>query len=1407
MSKVLKHILKLYKQAQVDKKAGEKESFIDDYPIGTELKLKDGRECIVKGKTYGSGGVVTDEYITVIFPAEDDHEEDIAREDIEQVITFASKKTKLTKKAATIEQQINDKKYSIDTENYDANKLLEMVDEIVYDYDVISKALDMANNQKEDEFAVYTLSPDKSKIVNMKYIKKDDVYNYKPNQNEYALVGVRDTGFIDTDYQLQPMIMVVRSWNESRKFYSSKKKNVVKKAWTDAEKKQVGAIEENKDKYKIYQTMGGEIIVTNHKLNDKYALMDSANTIEEIEDKIATDWEDHANAVLWDSALKGEVWFMEEAEEGETGIVDMSSDYAEETKEAAKRDYTAQLNQVKDIMKEYGYGLTDNGFIYLLNKEEPKDEGFQVKFKGDRLRVELDGKLRYSGYGPQAIEDFLVGAFYAKKQSSKANAMRKRAFKKLALKRAMHKTAGEFEEMMKLKSTDPKLIKYLAKEFGVEESTVSQYTDVSENAEELYNILDEQANKYGYEWDKFEYDEYGDRIDENDFRGDTDDLEKAVEYLKNNIDKSMFKFEYVGEYEDNYLTFSVNEKLIPTEPTEKPIVYVTNDTKNYDISFFVQSQQSKERYEAKGIQSNDDSLTILIRRTSDEILNEIVNYVNVVLPKKVAEQNTKQSSKTNKLQKKATKTLEEVAGLIDTILDDFDHYGYSDTLEVDEFSGYERILADLQKDEKKVIEETLNYIAEDDSDEPFTSKELDELKAYYNSKFGKVAVKTAEKKQEKVFGKYKIVYYFNPNKFGGNIFIKNLKDGKYLASYYEDTFMYAAKEGNPIRAYTVPATQNDTPENTLSPEQVREIAEWIQSISKKSFKINKLQKKAGWKVLTPKDLTEEVKDEFLKDSIKEYAGHVKKEDFYFVKGIKEKEDDQFSYEWEEGMFGEWGKNVQGEVWYSLTDLGDDWDYIYLIKEDKLYKMPNREKLIDFGVVSTKTSATKKKAVLQVSENGMGYVLPNGQVVYPGDEAYVKSELKGDKELLEKTKAKIIRLEKAVEEIKKEYPNVDLSKYPDSALFKLDRELKLKETLELCIETEEDILNAFKENKLPRQTTKKQADNGQKKLINAWYYHKIGDKYVREKIADRQSVYLKYPENEEDRYTLIDDVKDKLKSYARWYFKPEKGSKLGDKIVITDYSTDKDLGEIEYNENYISAKKHKTLNKQATIKHENGVYNVYSESGKCLGKGYKTKEEAEKRLKQVEYFKNKKSSLRRKAFLIQVSKEMVKDAMDIWQSQLSLYDKKYNTDEEIGKAEIEQKDKEYNFYVKWDYQYGNFMNRHNDTFYKLYKNQISIDEAVERINALEKQMDEYNSKRASNKKSLKSIVISKMAEKKDIEQIIDLLEKKYEDTLFSAWDNGEGDLKDAINEILLSEKIEINDKQIDEIEDYFSVYFM
>lgn len=41
-----------------------------------------------------------------------------------------------------------------------------------------------------------------------------------------------------------------------------------------------------------------------------------------------------------------------------------------------------------------------------------------------------------------------------------------------------------------------------------------------------------------------------------------------------------------------------------------------------------------------------------------------------------------------------------------------------------------------------------------------------------------------------------------------------------------------------------------------------------------------------------------------------------------------------------------------------------------------------------------------------------------------------------------------------------------------------------------------------------------------------------------------------------------------------------------------------------------------------IKKSGSTYKVVSKSGKNLGKGYKTKQQAVKRLRQVEYFKHK-----------------------------------------------------------------------------------------------------------------------------------------------------------------------------------------
>ena len=77
--------------------------------------------------------------------------------------------------------------------------------------------------------------------------------------------------------------------------------------------------------------------------------------------------------------------------------------------------------------------------------------------------------------------------------------------------------------------------------------------------------------------------------------------------------------------------------------------------------------------------------------------------------------------------------MEDVAGLIDDILSDYDWYDYADQLEVGEKSHYENILADLQKDEKGTIEALFNRVSE--NDEEYSSPKIEQLKEYYNNKF------------------------------------------------------------------------------------------------------------------------------------------------------------------------------------------------------------------------------------------------------------------------------------------------------------------------------------------------------------------------------------------------------------------------------------------------------------------------------------------------------------------------------------------------------------------------------------------------------------------------------------------------------------------------------------------------
>lgn len=534
-----------------------------------------------------------------------------------------------------------------------------------------------------------------------------------------------------------------------------------------------------------------------------------------------------------------------------------------EEKESAKKDYTEQYAKVKEIMKEYGYGLSDGGYIYLISKEQPKDEGFQVKFKGDRLRVELDGKLKYSGYGPEAIEDFLKGMFYAKKLSSKNTKLTKKA----------DYTKEEIEMINKEKEKQ------------------------IECGEMIWKAKDAL---------------YGNKIEE---------CKEVVKQMPENC-KLNFVVNVKREGEDKYYKKEINEifKVIPQS----------------------------------------------LINEADEILKENPNTLYVSEWYRKSSKNSIKAEKNNNL---------------------------------------------------------------------------------FNSKY-KTKIEIVDKKYNEIQTK-----------------IKELNDKLQKTNDFEESEKI-------LKEIETLAQQRDK----IGEEQNQLYAEWYKEKTKQEKQSSKAKAVA--------------KQAENKEIVVTYEGTDGKE--YIIKAPN-------------GLF--FNEYVDTDTQHARG--AGPFETLEKAKEMFKKHRPSAKEVV----------ATKKKAVLQESENGLGYVLPNGSVVYPGDEEYLQSELKGDKELLEKTKSEIERLEKGMEEIKKEYPEIDLSKYPDSILFKLDRELKLKEAIELSIETIEDILNAFKNKKMGKQATKK----------------------------------------------------------------------------------------------------------QATIKHENGVYNVYSESGKCLGKGYKTKEEAEKRLKQVEYFKNKKAN--------------------------------------------------------------------------------------------------------------------------------------------------------------------------------------
>lgn len=187
----------------------------------------------------------------------------------------------------------------------------------------------------------------------------------------------------------------------------------------------------------------------------------------------------------------------------------------------------------------------------------------------------------------------------------------------------------------------------------------------------------------------------------------------------------------------NFDTISEEDIAKYTDFLAQPMLLIETDKEDINKVIIEQVEYPFQR-----VTINKDNVCIFDEVKDGQVIVEDVDGDEMItdfvaLPVVAKQCKIKSIHKAAKISKKkaSVNSQEELAVLIDTILDDFDHYDYADQLEVGEHSLYENILADLQKDEKKVIEETLNFIAEDDSDEPFTSKELAELKEYYNKKY------------------------------------------------------------------------------------------------------------------------------------------------------------------------------------------------------------------------------------------------------------------------------------------------------------------------------------------------------------------------------------------------------------------------------------------------------------------------------------------------------------------------------------------------------------------------------------------------------------------------------------------------------------------------------------------------
>lgn len=185
------------------------------------------------------------------------------------------------------------------------------------------------------------------------------------------------------------------------------------------------------------------------------------------------------------------------------------------------------------------------------------------------------------------------------------------------------------------------------------------------------------------------------------------------------------------------------------------------------------------------------------------------------------------------------------------------------------------------------------------------------------------------------------------------------------------------------------------------------------------------------------------------------------------------------------------------------NVGSDKESQKILKEAKLIlqDMPQKNRV--------------RESFLQKSENGQGYVLPNGQVVNPiKDKGYLESEIRLNNRMLENSQKELNRLEK----IMKDNPNVNFDKYPDSVKFQAEQVKKEIDYLQKFNNTAEDILNERKKMLLQK------SENGKGYVLpNGDVVDPIKDKNLLKTELKTNSNLLKEQQKELNRLEkLIED---------------------------------------------------------------------------------------------------------------------------------------------------------------------------------------------------------------------------------------------------------------------------------------------